>query len=80
MTPLLICEGSCNPQLDKLDNAVRALRRGQRLSDGHWYYPAVGPIADTAVVAQLRGLKHTRHARQSPTTHKCMTCGTERRY
>jgi hypothetical protein len=78
--PTLICEGSCNPLIDQIDNAVRVLRKGYRQADGSSFFPVRGPLPDGRVLAQVKALKHTPHTRVSPGTCACDVCKTERRY
>ena len=73
----LICEGTCNSALARVDEWVNAcyLKEGsRRQAGGLWGYVGVG---DAALWEAQRGLKYTLHAptRGSEQQFKCVECG-----
>jgi hypothetical protein len=68
-TVLLVCEGSCNPNLRHVDLLVQ---RELRL-DGC-------VIVSDETARMLRRLEHTEHVMVTPHVARCLTCKTERRY
>lgn len=75
MNKLLVCEGSCNPQLPDLDREVAEIRReeSRRRMAERGVVPLYGTIA-----ARLRQLVHTWHTPQPFGAWTCSVCGRER--
>jgi hypothetical protein len=69
----LICEGDCNPRIERVDAAVTEYREHES-SVGTVY-----PVPDDLVV-RLRALQHTPHRASGHDLAVCEVCGTERRY
>jgi hypothetical protein len=69
---LLVCEGSCNPRLAALDEAVRRERRNMG-------YEVVS--LSLGLLAALREARHTEHAvTLHPDIYRCAVCQHDRQY
>jgi len=78
-TIVLICEGSCNPNLSAVDDVVHnhvqrmapaATQQGERLSR----------LFDPAIVRMQRALRYTLHTCVGDSDPQCVTCSTRRRW
>lgn len=69
----LICEGTCNPDLARVDRAV-SVARASSPYDG-------APIGDERLYVQQRALRYTAHdATEREFVRVCTVCGTRRRF
>lgn len=74
-TVLLVCEGSCNPNLAVIDEWVaRERARMEECRDGK----TIG--LSGAVVGAMRDLQHTPHRLASAGVYQCTACGGYRKY